>query len=434
MVAEDKSFDINELHLKDKELLSRAFDAFNTSVQKLRVYQSKLEQEVMELTSELSIKNQELTNILESLSHGLIVTDLEGIILSYNRAATAITGIPKETALHQKVNQLVNLPILPESLDENGLKKVEHNYHQKFSLKKKKGDTVILDVSTTMMTSDNGERLGIIINVNDVTLLTRLSEEAERKNRLTAMGEIAANVAHEIRNPLGSIELFVSLLKMDLQDDPEKMDLITHIFSGMHSMNHIISNLLEYAKPRPIMMKEINLQGMLDEFVDFSSYMASETGIALTSDLDVENTIIYGDGDLLRQAFHNLFMNAVQAMPDGGELHIQLENVTETSKEKLALFKSHLLEDQHSLDLVSISFRDTGKGMSDEMKKRVFDPFFTTRKLGTGLGMSIIRNVIDSHQGAIFIDSTLDEGTTITMQFPVPEVVQENLSEYDNSY
>ena len=420
---EERKNQINEfaeLQTKDKELLSKAFQAFNTSILKLRSYQSKLEDEVQELNTELHMKNQELTNILESLSNGLVVTDLKGNILNFNRVATSITGFEREQSLGKPLNELMCKEILPFPLDQKGLEKVTQNIRQEFSLEQNNGRKLIIESSTCIMTSSEGDQLGIIVNFKDVTLIKQLEEEAKRKNRLTAMGEIAANVAHEIRNPLGGIEIFLSMLRMDLSEDPEKIEMINHITSGVRSMNQILSNLLLYTKPQPIQVREVDFHKLVNDFISFSKHLATHQGIEIELNLDAEDALIQGDYELLKQVLHNLFSNANQAMEDGGKLSINTLNVLETSPEKLALFKKITILNKKALSILKIELEDTGKGMTDEVKQRLFDPFFTTKTLGTGLGLSIIRNILDSHKGIISVESTLENGSKIILEFPLP--------------
>jgi len=410
--------DINEIKIKEKEILSRAFESFNVSIKKLRKYQGKLEDQIESLNNKLGRKNQELTNVLESLSNGLVVSNLEGSILTFNRAATTITGFKKEQAFEQNINELLRFEILPPVAEGTDIDLFSNNREQQFTFVKESGEKIIIEFTLTAMNSEKNELLGVIVNLNDVTQLKKLKEEAERKNRLTAMGEIAANVAHEIRNPLGSIELFVSLLKKGTKDDPDKLELMNHISSGVRSMNHIISNLLQYAKPRPIIREAINLQELLGKFVEFSEHMARQQNIEILSGFNAKDYFIKGDPELIKQIFLNLFVNAMQAMPEGGKIFFETENILESDPDNLKRFPAHLVIDGQPLNLISCVIKDTGRGMTEEEKRRTFDPFFTTKERGTGLGMSIVQNIIESHSGAIVIDSTLNEGTTITLMFP----------------
>jgi signal transduction histidine kinase len=279
------------------------------------------------------------------------------------------------------------------------------------------GETLRLQVSLTRMTGD-GRPLGYILNAQDVTLLKQLEEQAERRNRFTAMGEMAATIAHEIRNPLGSIELFASLVKKGL-DDEEKLALMHHISSGIASMNHIISNVLEYTKPRPVNLRTLDLHRLLHEMGEFSRYMAEQNGVALEYDLGQGPVRVRGDEDLLRQVFHNLVLNAVQAMPEGGRVTFSSRLRTLTKAKELARFGEVPGHDGAALDVLEVGVKDTGPGIPKEVQKKIFDPFFTTKARGTGLGLAIVHNIIEAHHATVDVVSGEGKGTEFIFMFPL---------------
>lgn len=410
--------DLTKILLKQQKEWSKYVESLAPTIE-------VLSGKIKALQNDLHLKNQELSNVLQSLSSGLIVTDLKGKILTFNRAAVAITGIEKEDALSGQLNHLVRFKVLPEPLDENSLENVSQNYHQQFVFQRSSDEEIIIESSTTLMESEEKEKQGIIINLRDITELKRLEEEAERTNRLTAMGEIAMQVAHEIRNPLGSIELFVSMMKMDLPENSNEMDLAWHISSAAKSMNHIISNILEYTKPRPVILDKVDIHFLLKGFVEFARFSAEQQGIKIKMDFSAEDYKITGNSELIKQVFHNIFVNACQAMPEGGTLQISTKSQEEVDPVILKRFNKNFILDKQSLPLIKVSFSDTGKGMRKEVRKKIFDPFFTTREKGTGLGMSIIHNTMESHGGTILVDSTLNKGTKISLLF---QLLRENSS------
>jgi len=399
------------LFMKQHQEWSQFIDSINPMIEKLR---NKLKT----LQNDLHLKNQELTNVLQSLSNGLIVTDLQGRIVTFNRAAVAIIGIANELAMGQQINELLKKPLLPKVLDAKAFEKISEDHHQQFVYKKDDNSEIIIDSSTTLMRSDENRDQGIIINLVDVTQLKRLEEEAERKNRLTAMGEISMQVAHEIRNPLGSIELFLSMMKLDTEENSSEMDLIQHITSATRSMNHIISNLLEYTKPRPVVLERMYTHRLLSEFADFARFSALQQNIDVIVELNAQRSDIRGNMELLKQVFHNLFVNACQAMPEGGALYLSTANRVESDPMILERFNNNFILKDRPIELVEIYFKDTGTGMTNDVKKKLFDPFFTTREQGTGLGMSIVHKTMASHGGTILVESTLAKGTKIALLFP----------------
>lgn len=412
---------LDDIKLKEKELLSRAFKAFDASIKKLRKYQSKLEKQVDELTTELNLKNQELTNVLQSLSNGLIVTNLKGVITTFNRAAVSITGIKESNALGKKINTLLKFDIIPKKIDDTGLELIDQDHQNEFTYCKNKKEEIIIKSSTTLMKSESSELQGIIINLSDITLLKKLQEEAERKNRLIAMGEIAMQVAHEIRNPLGSIKLLVSMMSKDFDAESGEMEILQHISSAIQNMDHTIENLLEYTRPKSIALDQIDIHSILSDFIGFSCFYANQQGIELKLSESSAHSTIQGNEKLLKQVFQNLFMNAGQAMPEGGTLTVIAEEIKETDPVIVNRMNINNITDKKTVKLVKVSFTDTGKGMSEETKKKIFDPFFTTLEQGTGLGLSIAHKTVESHGGMIVVKSKENKGTTISLLFPLYE-------------
>ena len=402
--------------LEQKKLISEVFNKFNNTLQAFRDFQKKLEQQIVDLRVELSEKNEQLSNILESLASGLFVTDLTGTVISFNRAAYQITGIKPGEIDNKPINEVLGKQILPSPLAASELVAKAQHLTKGFWYAKPSGQEVFLEVTVTVMkaTAEHEPR-GIIVNINDLTALKKLEAESERKNRLVAMGQIAATVAHEIRNPLGGMELFVSMLKKDLQNSPQHASSIEQIQSAMRSMNHIISNILEYASPRYITKKKIDLVRLSEQFIKFYQPHAEQQNITLSAKYQVATAIISGDAELLKQLLQNLYMNAGQAMAGGGEIIIELSKT-----EQPAIAPGHLAAKTPLADrpkMFELAIIDHGEGMSAEMKKKIFDPFFTTKPKGTGIGMSIVNQIVNAHDGQIAITSRPGQGTKVALKF-----------------
>ena len=404
--------DLTQILLKQQKEWKKYIESLSPTIEVLG-------NNIRTLQNDLHVKHQELSDVLQSLSNGLVVTDLQGQVKSFNRSAIAITGIGSDDAIGQHINDLFRFQILPEPLDKEALDAVNKGYNQQFVYPKSSGREIVVDSATTLMESENKDRLGIIINLNDITVLKRLEEEAERKNRLTAAGQIAMQVAHEIRNPLGSIELFASMMKKDLPEESHEKELTDHITSAVRSMNHIISNLLEYTKPRPVVLEKTNIHDVLEEFIEFCRFSAEQHMVEVETRLGADKYWIKGNGELLKQVFHNLFVNACQAMPEGGNWTVSSENMVEVEPEILKNYERPVDDKEQGIEFVKVTFEDSGKGMNEEVRKRIFDPFFTTREKGTGLGMSIAQSTLRSHRGFIQIDSQENEGTKIALLFPL---------------
>src|SRR3989338_9215960 len=236
----------------------------------------------------------------------------------------------------------------------------------------------------------------------EIERMKSLEEQADRNSRLTAMGEMAVKIAHEIRNPLGSIELFTSLLQREITDDNHK-NLLGHISSGIKNLNHVISNLLTFTKqPNPI-FKRFDVHKFLDDLLQFGRFLLNNNNISLEKEYSPSLPSGWGDEELLKQVFLNLILNAVQAMPNGGILKVRTK-----LKKKL----------RDNTPFIEIRILDTGDGISEDNLKKIFNPFFTTRERGTGIGLAIVHNIIELHKGIIEVESEIGKGTIFTILLP----------------
>ncbi len=381
-----------------------------------------LQREVSEKTQELQRNLQELGavrkylgSILDSLPVGVLGTDAGGAVTAVNRAARAILGLDGGELLGQSVNEVMGSALAPRAEPIVEL-------HDPVTYVRPDGEPLKLHVSVAQMIGEAGQQPGYVVNLQDVTLLNKLEEQSARRNRFTVMGEMAANIAHEIRNPLGSIELFASLVRKGLPEDDEKTALMNRISSAITSMNHIISNVLEYTKPRAVTPKELDLHGLLRELEAFFGFQCEQNGVSLVLALQAPDAWIRADREMLKQVFHNLLLNAVQAMPEGGALTLATRTRTVSNVDLLERLGRAPGPDGGILNVLEVTVRDTGVGMLPEIQNRIFDPFFTTKSRGTGLGLAITHSIVEAHQATIDVEShagARGQGTTFVLMFPL---------------
>jgi signal transduction histidine kinase len=238
--------------------------------------------------------------------------------------------------------------------------------------------------------------------------MKKLEEQTNLTGRLAAMGEMAVKIAHEIRNPLGSIELFATALRKDLENFGNLKAVAEHISSGVRSINNIISNLLLFIRPQQkAAFQVIDIHDFLKDSLFFSSHLIeANDSIDIITSYSSEPLQVLGDSELLKQMCLNIILNAIQAMPNGGRLTISTRKAT---------------GDQKDPNLVEIRFADTGMGIPRKDMVRIFDPFFTTKKRGTGLGLAIVHNIIKLHEGMIDISRSEDGGVVCTVALPLRE-------------
>jgi len=417
-----------KLKTEDFELLKKAFDSFNQSTSRLKESNDFLQRKLKILNLRLEKKNKELevslrekesaknylNNILESLTAGVIVINLKNNITVFNRIAEEITGYSSDETIGKNFYDFFN-----KLLESNPPLRKQKISKTETKLITQEGTELFISINIHLLRDARGKTIGKIIVIQDITRLKKLEEQAERRNRLMAMGELAVNIAHEIRNPLGSIELFASLLKRELKDNPDNLKLVEHIISSIKSLNHTLSNLLLFTKTQKPAFTDIDIHEFLDNAASFINYNLKQNNICLKRIYESKNPIIKGDGELLKQVFFNLTLNAIQAMPEGGTLTISTKVLDGKFNRKENNEKNINGKNMNRLNLVEIKFVDSGNGIPEGYIKSIFTPFFTTKERGTGLGLAIVHNIIDSHNGFISAKSIKGKGTEFSISIPI---------------
>ena len=408
---------------EEYEILSQAFQAFNEATQQLQGSYDNLKERVKTLDLELAKKNEELeknltekeevknylNNILESLTTGVIVLDKQGNITKFNKTAGWITGLAPESCLGKPLPDLFH-----DDLFENMVSRLTKTGEGPLSLDREidtaQGRKLHIRASASPVLDPNEAQIGTVLIVQDMTQVRHLEIEAQRNQRLRAMGEMAAGIAHEIRNPLGSIELFASLLKKDVEPDEEKLKLVEHIRSGVKNMDRIISTLLLFAKsPRPSQQK-CDINRLLSKILEGSHDLVIPENIKIARKFGKTDALVNGDQELLKQVFINLIRNAVQAMPNGGELGVSTQKIGSQST------RTETGNDRRQFITITVS--DTGCGITSEDLAKIFNPFFSTKDKGTGLGLCISHNIIKAHQGTIDAECETGKHTHFIVKLP----------------
>ncbi|MFC1537819.1 ATP-binding protein [Candidatus Latescibacterota bacterium] len=233
-----------------------------------------------------------------------------------------------------------------------------------------------------------------------------------RADRLAMLGQLAAGAAHEIRNPLTSIRSTIQYLQKGLKDSG-KSELVSGIIDEVDRINDIIEGLLSFSKPDKPKIEQMDLEQLMEQTISLIATTARKRNILVSLDNNTPEKNLNADPSQLKQVFLNIIMNSIQAMPDGGELHISID--LKTSQKQISV-------KQESFYIV---FRDTGEGIPQEQHEHIFDPFFTSKKDGTGLGLSISYGIIQRHHGDIEIESATkmekpeDHGTKVTIIIPI---------------
>ena len=334
-------------------------------------------------------------SILESSPNGIITVDLSRRITSVNRRAEEIFQWDRRRVVGCRISDLLSgeIPgIVEQELRNRGADSREIRHERK-------GTTLILGVSATLLREPGGAR-GALIIFQDLTESKRTEELIRRVDRLTSLGQLSAGIAHEIRNPLASINFNVQMLmkKSPPADGDRSREILRDTLRGVDRIKTLVKGMLDFAKPATPRFKRAFLSSALSETISLLETELRKKRIRLEMKLaDPEPEVVF-DPYQIQQVFMNLILNAMEAMPDGGKIMIR-----------------SVLEGE----CLSVRIADTGAGIAAPDLAKIFDPFFTTKPEGTGLGLSIVHKILEQHHARIEIESRVGGGTTFLIRFAV---------------
>ncbi len=374
----------------------------------------KLEETNFQLRESLAEKEKirnYLDNILESLTWGVLAVDLSGNITLLNRTAENLLGYPAEEAIGKHYLDVMGREVEKELTLPFVLKSKRSHLNREKQVWTKNGQKVSVGFSTSPLRDREGVLLGAVEVFYDLTELKRMEEEMMRVKTLAAIGEMAAVVVHEVKNPLGGIRGFAELLERDLREGDPRRRSVKKILEGVETLDRIVKSLLDYTKPVKLNPRRVEMCKFIDEVIGFFEMDGSqkEGNIRIQKKYPEGELFCHLDSQQFRQILLNLLHNAVQAMPGGGTLTVDLNKETEGS--------DSLQEARDRVVVLKIS--DTGVGMSQETLQKLFTPFFTTKEAGTGLGLSTVKKIVEAHRGRIKVDSAPGEGTTVWLRLPM---------------
>lgn len=337
--------------------------------------------------------------IIESIRSGLITTDLEGKIYTFNAAATEITGFRSDDVRGRSIFELFGDIHEPIKISLEAAADGDQSPRFESDLQTPDGFAVRIGFGISQLFSQNNEATGLIITFQDLTEIRSMEESVRRKDRLAAVGRVAAGLAHEIRNPLGAMRGAIQVLESSTTPGSTQAELMEIILKESDRLNSIITNFLNYARPAATNFSDMDVAEAIREMFKLLRHSPDVRDEHIFIDESGgESVWIAADTSQLKQIFWNLARNAIQAMPDGGTLRVALESVPNNR--------------------VRIVFEDSGRGMSQEQVEQLFEPFANSTTGGTGLGLSIVYQIVRDHNGAINVRSIEGNGSVITIELP----------------
>jgi two-component system sensor histidine kinase PilS (NtrC family) len=359
----------------------------------------RAEQELVEKSEHLADLQVMHSDIVQSINSGLITTDLDGLVTLVNQAGLAILARPEE--------ELVGRPIQESSLfssrqwgeltaasDQRGRLRSEVEFNRR-------GETAFIGFSISQLNEANGRHGGYIVIFQDLTHWRQLREELRLKDRMAAVGEMAAGLAHEIGNPLAAISGSVQMLAGSTGNEAAQRRLVEILLKESQRLDRTIKGFLRFARPKERSSMPFDIARLLAENFELLANSAEVSPRhELKIELDPPRAPLLGDPDQVSQIFWNLARNALRAMPDGGTLRVVGSLGPETYQFQVI---------------------DTGRGMSEEQRANLFHPFRSFFDGGTGIGMAIVYRIVQEHGGRLHVDSRPGGGTTITVELPRDE-------------
>ena len=334
--------------------------------------------------------------VFESVGTGLIAIDRDQVITAFNRTAATITGVAVERAIGRSwqavFGDVVSFPVIEAGVDAGHGASTRHE----LTLPRAHGRGTPVRMTFSALVDGAGDRLGLICACEDLSAIRAMEDRLRHADRLATLGRMSANIAHEIRNPLASLTGAIEVLASQGPTGELRERLANIVLKESARLNAILRDFLEYARPAPLARAPVNVCETIDEVLVLLEHRATPGALKVLRELPP--TLMWEvDPQQFRQAVWNLCLNAVQAMPDGGELRVTARTVDES---------------------LVVCIEDSGHGIGGSDVAHVFEPFFSTKPGGSGLGLALVHRILKDHGGEVDVESTAGGGSTFTLRIP----------------
>ncbi|MDR3632161.1 MAG: ATP-binding protein [Desulfocapsaceae bacterium] len=367
---------------------------------------------IMDLRNEIKFSE----SIIQGLNHGLLVVDRQGNIQKSNSIARSILQPFAPTLQGENLFDIVGDEAAEQMMCSGDSSSLQLN--NEITLATSGGDKKVISYKTFTRDDTTGNQVGLIISMTDISEVIYVRREMEKMNRLSTIAEIAAAVAHEVRNPLAGIKIMAQSIEEQSVTIEEQKECSRRIVRQVDRLNELLTDFFSYARPAPPKIKPVSITQILSETRHLVSNKLTSKHITYTYDHQQNLPLVEADPHQLQQVFLNLFLNAIDAVRSGGIIKI---TAMQLSKSALSQYKKKypglLAGDRY----VRLYFYDNGAGMSVETMEKAFEPFFTTKNKGAGLGLSIVYRTLKENGAAILVDSVEGQGATFTLFFRIPE-------------
>ncbi len=367
------------------------------------------ERKLRDTTTELKRVRLGTDVILQSIGSGITSVDSNGRIVHFNKAASRILGLVPSCILNKDFEEVLEprMSGIAEVL-RRGLEGGDTVSRAEIEITSGDGKRVPIGITTSLIITESGRRAGVVALYQDLTEAKRMDEKAKRQETLAALGQFSAGIAHEIRNCLSPIAGSVELLRNELSLEGDLDRLMALILQETDRLEVFLTELLFYARAKPLETQAVHLQDLIEETVDVvKRHPVYSNGKSIECSFHAPETWVDVDREQMKRVFTNLSVNALEAIQGYGSLTVMTR-----------LKAGDLRRSGGSKSEVIVEFRDTGPGIPEEELSRVLEPFYSTKKSGTGLGLSIVQRVVERHGGRLMIESVPGEGTKVAIHIP----------------
>jgi PAS domain S-box-containing protein len=366
---------------------------------------ARKDEEIRELNLALENVRNCMESTIQSIGSGIIITEMNDVITYINKAGERILGYSKYELAGQpfRLLGLAEKPSTVQSLLENA---DDLDTRKEGWMRGKNGAVFPVGFTINNHLNLQGEAVGRIVVFRDLTKVYRIQDEILRMDRLVSLGKLASGIAHELRNPLAGIKTTAQALSEEMGEEDSRKEYLNRITKEIDRLNELLKTFFSFAKPQNLHLVHCHVRDIVNEIIPFLLKEIADNGIRFVEDYDPQLPRIRVDKSQMHQAFLNLFLNAIQAMPGGGELKIEARPAQASAPEG------------SRTPFIRVKIADTGKGIPAHFLPKVFDPFFTTRPRGVGLGLSITYQIIKKHGGSISVESEWEKGTSFIIALP----------------
>ena len=400
---------LSNIALRPLEAISRRLDemtagapdsAPETSLQRTDEYGvvntkiDRLGRQMRDVKEVFTAMKENLDQLMESLQDGLILFTRDSRVVMVSSSAERFVGRPRSEILGRTVEDIFKLDGRLGTIVLDAFAVHQSVPQREIELQNGQRVEIALD-----FISERGERIGALLTMRDAESVRRIENEIELSHRLASIGRLTSGVAHEVKNPINAIVVHLELLREKMRDaQPDTRRHMDIISNEIHRLDRVVQTLVDFNRPVDLRLKNADLRRVLEEVTQLAAPEAEQNGVKMVMQLGTEPLPVLIDYDLVKQALDNVVLNGVQAMPEGGTLHI-----TAHRDDKAA----------------TVEVRDTGPGIPPEVRDKIFNLYFTTKKTGSGIGLAMTYRVLQMHHGSLDFETEIGNGTTFRLYLPL---------------